>query len=54
MEISQYEMFIRLCILTENRLFEDPITFEVMVEAVMGPCGHSFSKESITEWLQSK
>ena len=31
--------------------FQDPITFEIMVDAVMTPYGHSFSESSIRAWL---
>jgi len=34
-----------------DTVFEDPITFEVMTQAVIAPCGHSFSEESIRAWL---
>eukprot|EP01121_Diplochlamys_sp_Union-15-3_P016557 TRINITY_DN5659_c0_g1_i1.p1 TRINITY_DN5659_c0_g1~~TRINITY_DN5659_c0_g1_i1.p1 ORF type:complete len:313 (+),score=46.95 TRINITY_DN5659_c0_g1_i1:58-996(+) len=37
---------------TTESLVEDPITLEVMEEAVIASCGHSFSKQSITDWLQ--
>lgn len=32
--------------------FEDPITLEIMTQAVMLPCGHSFSKDSLAAWMQ--
>eukprot|EP01090_Pellita_catalonica_P020826 TRINITY_DN7626_c0_g1_i1.p1 TRINITY_DN7626_c0_g1~~TRINITY_DN7626_c0_g1_i1.p1 ORF type:complete len:639 (+),score=158.78 TRINITY_DN7626_c0_g1_i1:2057-3973(+) len=32
-------------------IFEDPISFELMEEAVMTPCGHSFSKGTLEDWL---
>ncbi|EGC32952.1 hypothetical protein DICPUDRAFT_88977 [Dictyostelium purpureum] len=38
----------------ENDIFLDPLTLEVMIEPVISKCGHSFSKESITEWLLKK
>lgn len=34
-------------------IFEDPISFEIMDKAMMTPCGHSFSEESIMGWLQT-
>ena len=34
-------------------MFKDPLTGEVMKEAVMATCGHSFGKEAIQQWLQS-
>jgi len=34
-------------------VFEDPITFEVMQDAVIAPCGHSFSDHSIKQWLSA-
>eukprot|EP01102_Stenamoeba_stenopodia_P014042 TRINITY_DN4631_c0_g1_i3.p1 TRINITY_DN4631_c0_g1~~TRINITY_DN4631_c0_g1_i3.p1 ORF type:complete len:268 (-),score=33.49 TRINITY_DN4631_c0_g1_i3:45-848(-) len=33
-------------------IFEDPITFEVMENAVITPCGHSFSQYSVEDWLE--
>jgi ribosomal protein S18 acetylase RimI-like enzyme len=36
-------------------IFEDPISFEIMEEAVISKsCGHSFSNKSITAWLQAQ
>jgi len=36
-------------------IFEDPISFEVMEEAVISKkCGHSFSNNTITAWLQTQ
>jgi len=35
----------------ERATFEDPITLDLMEDAVMAPCGHSFSKDSIEQWL---
>eukprot|EP01113_Clastostelium_recurvatum_P029178 TRINITY_DN3521_c0_g1_i1.p1 TRINITY_DN3521_c0_g1~~TRINITY_DN3521_c0_g1_i1.p1 ORF type:complete len:672 (-),score=209.61 TRINITY_DN3521_c0_g1_i1:68-2083(-) len=35
-----------------STIFEDPISFDVMEDAMMTPCGHSFSESSITEWLR--
>jgi ribosomal protein S18 acetylase RimI-like enzyme len=32
----------------------DPVTLEVMVNAMSLPCGHSFSQKTIDEWLASK
>jgi len=35
-------------------VFEDPISFEVMKDAVVSKsCGHSFSNDTIREWLQT-
>lgn len=34
-------------------IFEDPVTFEVMRDAVVSPCGHSFSLTSISQWLSN-
>lgn len=31
----------------------DPITLTLLEEAVVGPCGHSFSKITITRWLKT-
>lgn len=33
-------------------IFEDPVTFEVMRDAVVSACGHSFSMASISQWLE--
>jgi len=36
-------------------VFEDPISFEVMEEAVISiKCGHSFSHKTITAWLNTQ
>jgi len=35
-------------------LFEDPITFSIMVDAHITKCGHTFSKETITEYIKDK
>jgi len=34
-------------------IFEDPVTFEVMRDAVVSSCGHSFSMASISQWLSN-
>jgi len=31
--------------------FEDPVRLEIMRDAVVTSCGHSFSAETLTEWL---
>jgi len=35
-------------------IFEDPISFEIMDNAVITICGHSFSESTITNWFKSK
>ncbi|KAL6044381.1 ankyrin repeat and EF-hand domain-containing protein 1 isoform X3 [Balamuthia mandrillaris] len=35
-------------------VFEDPISMEIMEDAVIAPCGHSFSKLTIEDWLSKK
>jgi hypothetical protein len=35
-------------------IFEDPISFEIMDKAMMTPCGHSFSEETINNWILKK
>ena len=30
-----------------SELFEDPISFEIMVDATSTPCGHSFSAQTV-------
>jgi len=32
--------------------FDDPISFEIMEDAMVTPCGHSFSKATIIDWLE--
>lgn len=34
-------------------IFEDPVTFEVMRDAVVSTCGHSFSLDSLSQWLNT-
>eukprot|EP00026_Physarum_polycephalum_P011564 Phypoly_transcript_11799.p1 GENE.Phypoly_transcript_11799~~Phypoly_transcript_11799.p1 ORF type:complete len:344 (+),score=27.53 Phypoly_transcript_11799:83-1033(+) len=34
-------------------IFEDPVTFEVMRDAVVSTCGHSFSQASLAQWLKN-
>lgn len=34
-------------------IFDDPVTFEVMKDAVVSSCGHSFSMASIAQWLET-
>merc|ERR1711879_320022 len=31
-------------------IFEDPVTYEIMENAVMAPCGHSFSETTVADW----
>ena len=31
--------------------FKCPITHEIMIDPVNLPCGHTFDKEAITEWI---
>eukprot|EP01098_Paradermamoeba_levis_P007945 TRINITY_DN3309_c0_g3_i4.p1 TRINITY_DN3309_c0_g3~~TRINITY_DN3309_c0_g3_i4.p1 ORF type:complete len:205 (-),score=40.55 TRINITY_DN3309_c0_g3_i4:803-1417(-) len=38
----------------EIQCFLDPITFEVMEDAVSTPYGHSFSQKIITRWLENR
>ncbi|ELR16629.1 Ubox domain containing protein [Acanthamoeba castellanii str. Neff] len=33
-------------------ILEDPITLDLMEEAMVAPCGHSFSRESIERWVR--
>mmetsp|Transcript_2673 Transcript_2673/g.6435 ORF Transcript_2673/g.6435 Transcript_2673/m.6435 type:complete len:736 (-) Transcript_2673:309-2516(-) len=33
-------------------VFEDPISFDVLQDAVVAKCGHSFSKDSLNEWFR--
>lgn len=35
-------------------IFEDPISFELMENAVVTECGHSFSEQTLTEWMASR
>jgi len=37
-----------------NDYFEDPISFEPIQDAVITPCGHSFSQSTIDNWLQKQ
>ena len=35
-------------------LFEDPISYELMEDPVMIPCGHTFDRTTITSWLSTR
>jgi len=37
-----------------NDYFEDPISFEPIIDAVITLCGHSFSQSTLDDWLQKQ